>query len=65
MKTFGEKSDVYENIIKEWKEKLLSLIQEYSPSDIYNADERGLFYDLQPDITFSYRNAKYFCRKRI
>lgn len=63
-KVCGEKADVNENVVKDWKEKLLSLIEGYSPSNIYNADETGLFYDLQPDKTLCYRNEKCFGGKK-
>ena len=33
-----------------WKDtRLPQILQEYKPEDIYNADETGLFYRLQPD----------------
>lgn len=63
-KVCGEKADVNENVVKDWEEKLLSLIEGYSPSNIYNADETGLFYDLQPDKTLCYKNEKCFGGKK-
>lgn len=60
-----EKADVNENIaIKDWEEKLISLIEGYSPSNIYNTDETGLFYNLQPGQIHWYRNKKCFDEKK-
>lgn len=39
-------SDVDENVVKESNAKLLSMIGEYSTSNIYKADESELFYNL-------------------
>lgn len=63
-KLCGEKADVNENVVKDWEEKLLSPIEGYSLSNVYNADETGLFYDLQPDKTLCYRNEKCFGGKK-
>jgi len=41
---------VDDNSIKSWKETILpNLLKDYSPEDIYNADELGLFFKLMPD----------------
>ena len=56
----GEKSDANENIVKHFEKKLLSLIEGYIPSNIYNREETRLFYDLQFDKTLCYENEKCF-----
>ena len=40
-----------------WKNTLLpKLLEEYSPDDIYNADETGLFYKLQPKKSLVFKD---------
>ncbi|GBM76186.1 hypothetical protein AVEN_146107-1 [Araneus ventricosus] len=55
-----EKADVNENVVKDWKEKLRSLMEGHSPSNIYNTNETGLLYDLQLNKMLCYRNEKCF-----
>ncbi|XP_050064726.1 tigger transposable element-derived protein 4-like [Aphis gossypii] len=46
-KICGEADAVDDNSIKSWKETILpNLLKDYSPEDIYNADEFGLFFKL-------------------
>ncbi|CAI6363779.1 unnamed protein product [Macrosiphum euphorbiae] len=42
----------------QWKNDILTIINEYSPNDIFNADETGIFYRCLPDSTqqLSYGN---------
>lgn len=55
----GEKKSVDPETVEKWKtETLPELIKEYSPSDVFNADETGLFYNLQPDNTLCYQEEK-------
>ncbi len=35
--------------VKEWKERLPSLLEGYAPEDILNLDETGLFFRQLPD----------------
>ena len=63
-KVCGDKANVKENVANDWKENLLSLIEGYSPSNIYNADKTGLFYVLAPDETLCYRDEKCFGGKK-
>ncbi|XP_062594546.1 tigger transposable element-derived protein 6-like [Saccostrea cucullata] len=39
-----------------WKEKLPLLLQTYSPDDIYNADETGIFFRMLPDKTIEFKD---------
>ena len=39
----------------EWGQRLSRLLEQYSPDDIYNADETGMFYRLLPDKTLEYK----------
>ena len=40
----------------EWGNRLRQLLDQYSPDDIYNADETGVFYRLLPDKTLEFKN---------
>jgi hypothetical protein len=40
---------VDENVVSEYKSKLLELISPYEPKSIYNVDETGLFHALQTE----------------
>ena len=40
---------------KWYQETLPLLLDQYEPSDIFNADETGLFYQCLPDKTFTFR----------
>ncbi|XP_008189452.1 tigger transposable element-derived protein 4-like [Acyrthosiphon pisum] len=49
-KICGEADAVDDNSIKSWKETIQpNFLKDYSPEDIYNADEFGLFFKLMPD----------------
>ncbi|XP_061190462.1 tigger transposable element-derived protein 6-like [Saccostrea echinata] len=39
-----------------WKEKLPIILQTYSPDDIYNADETGIFFRMLPDKTLEFKD---------
>jgi hypothetical protein len=43
----GESKDVDENVVSEYKPKLLELILPYEPKNIYNADEIGLYFHMR------------------
>ncbi|CAF4098004.1 unnamed protein product [Rotaria magnacalcarata] len=45
----GESRAVDQNIVEDWKTRLISMIEHYDPENIYNCDETGLFYKLMPD----------------
>ena len=38
-------------VVEEGKRKPKETLSEYSPNDIYNMDETGLFYSLEPNRT--------------
>ncbi|KAI6649591.1 Tigger transposable element-derived protein 6-like [Oopsacas minuta] len=44
----GERAGIDQAVVKNWKQRLDSLINEYSPDDIFNFDETGLFYKALP-----------------
>ena len=50
----GEEGSVSEDMVRDWKShQLPSLLEEFSPDDIFNADETGLFWKCLPDKTLS------------
>ena len=53
----GEAKSVSSEAVDAWKTTLLpQLLAEFSPEDIYNTDETGLFYKLQPDKSLAYKD---------
>lgn len=58
-KACGESNEVSEEDCQKWKAEILpSLLEKYNESDIFNADESGLFYKCLPDKTLTFRNEK-------
>jgi hypothetical protein len=52
----GEKSSADTNGANEWSlAKLPEILKNFSPQDIYNADETGLFYRATPDGSLCYK----------
>ena len=48
----GESAIVNPKIVMDWKsEELPKIIEGYQLKDIFNVDENGLFYNLQPSTT--------------
>lgn len=45
----GESAAVDPVTVDDWKQRLPSIIDEYSPNDVYNADETGLFFKALPN----------------
>ena len=41
----------------DWAAELKTLLSEYNPNDIFNADETGLFFRLLPDKTLDFKGA--------
>ncbi|UYV80373.1 TIGD6 [Cordylochernes scorpioides] len=55
----GEAGSVDANSVATWKGGIIpSLLAKYSPPDIFNADETGLFYKLLPNQTMTIRGEK-------
>ena len=58
-KVSGEEKSVAEEDIKPWiSDALPDLLKRFKPEDIYNADETGLFFKLQPDHTLAFKGEK-------
>lgn len=57
-KVCGESASVDENTVEEFQRRLPSLIEGFSPSDIFNCDETGLFFRAIPDKTFATKGSE-------
>jgi len=56
-KICGESNAVDKSVTNSWLEKTWpSLIKDYTPENVFNADETGLFFKLLPDRTLSFKN---------
>lgn len=51
-KICGENASVDQSICSHWLVKYLPIINQYSPDDVYNVDETGLFHKCLPSQTF-------------
>ena len=40
----GERGDVHVDVVNDWKSRIPSVCEGYTPSDIFNMDETGIFY---------------------
>ncbi|GBN38579.1 Tigger transposable element-derived protein 6 [Araneus ventricosus] len=45
---YGESEDVPEEVCDCWMQKIPDILQEFSPQNIFNADETGLFFKCLP-----------------
>lgn len=51
----GESGAVDNAVCNKWTNDLSTLLDGYSPDDIFNADETGLFYQCLPNKTFAFK----------
>lgn len=54
-KIAGECKSVDPSVCDDWQTMLPPMLEEYSPDDVYNADETGLFFKCLPDRTFAFK----------
>ena len=55
----GESASVSQDVMDHWLTQILpGLIEGYTPSNIFNADETGLFWRLLPDKTLAFKGDK-------
>jgi hypothetical protein len=54
----GEAGSVSPEDVGQFQEKLPSLLRDYNPRDIFNADETGLFFRALPNKTYSLKGEK-------
>jgi hypothetical protein len=60
-KMYGKSAAIRESdlLLQEWKAiKLRQILDRFSPRDIYNADETGLFWKALPDRTLAFKNER-------
>lgn len=58
-KITGEAKSVNREVTDAWiKNEFPKIVENYKPSDVYNADETGLFFKLMPDKTLKFKNEK-------
>jgi hypothetical protein len=50
-KICGESADVDQSVVDDFRSKLGTLVANYKPEDVFNADETGLFFRTLPDKT--------------
>ena len=63
-KAFGEQLDANIEGAEMWpKTQWPALIAQYSPDDIFNADETGLYFRALPELIYFTRNEKAKCCK--
>ena len=64
-KAHGEKKDTDFEAAGSWKTSVLAeLLREYSPRDVYNADDTGVYFRAVPDGTLCFSTDKLFGRKK-
>ena len=51
----GEAASVDTSVVSNWKSKLSTLLEGYSPDCVYNVDETGLFYRCLPNCTLTFK----------
>ena len=52
----GESKDVNQEVVKDWHSTVLpTILKDYEPRDIFNADETGLFYKLADNKTYTFK----------
>ncbi|KAK3084766.1 hypothetical protein FSP39_018528 [Pinctada imbricata] len=56
----GESNDVAFKV----KSKLATILKDYSASDVFNADETGIFYKLMPDKTLEFKSVSCHAGKQ-
>ena len=57
-KVSGESASVSDEVCSEWKALLPSLLAEYEPHNIFNADETGLFFKCAPLRRMAFKSEK-------
>ncbi len=51
----GEATAAPKEAMDEWRQTLPQLLEPYHPRDVFNADETGLFFQLLPDATYTFK----------
>jgi len=64
-KVCGEAKSVGQATVEyaSWQRRLHTILNEYEPSDVFNADETVLFYRAMPDRTLEYKSVQCYGHK--
>ena len=54
----GERGDVDNSVVEDWKQKLPELCKDYDPKDIFNMDETGIFFCAGKRTTFTVKESE-------
>jgi len=54
----GEAASVDKDMVEQWKAKIAGIIAKYDARNIFNADEKGLFYRVLPSKTMAFKDDK-------
>ena len=61
----GESNSVNDEVVSEWTNSIMPTItREFSPENVYNVDEMGLFWKLLPNKTLEFKTQKCSGGKR-
>ncbi|XP_039602214.1 tigger transposable element-derived protein 4-like [Polypterus senegalus] len=60
----GKSAQVQEEDCSHWIQKLPEIVKDYSPDDVFNADETGLFFKCTPDKTMTFKGEPYHGGKK-
>nr|XP_037272721.1 tigger transposable element-derived protein 4-like [Rhipicephalus microplus] len=60
----GESSSVSSDTVEKWTALLPESIRQYKPFNVFNADETGLFYNMQPEQTLTFKEESCHGGKR-
>lgn len=60
----GESADVSDEDCDSWMQKIPEILREFSPHNIFNADETGLFFKCLPTKTLAFKGDKCFRGKQ-
>jgi len=60
----GEAASVEGEAVEDWVSRLPTILEGFSPDDVFNMDETGMFYKLLPDRTLCFRDEKCHGGKR-
>ena len=56
---YGESASASIEALDDMHKNLQNIFADYSPNDIFNADEIGLYWKMEPNCTLSTRPGKY------
>ena len=60
----GEAASIEGEAVEDWVSRLPTILEGFSPDDVFNMDKTGMFYKLLPDRTLCFRDEKCHGGKR-